>query len=38
MVGMMAPKCYQWVIIYTSLYVWCDTTIKKIVHMAVDDI
>ncbi len=32
----MAPNVYEWVIIYTSLYMWCDYYKKK-VHMAADD-
>ncbi len=25
----MSPKYYEWVIVYTSLYMWCDYTTKK---------
>ncbi len=33
---MMSQKFYQWVVIYTSLYMWC-TYYNKIVHMAAND-
>ncbi len=33
----MAPQLYEWVIIYTSLYMWCDYYKQKIVPMAADD-
>ncbi len=36
--GVMALKRYEWVIIYTYLYMWCDNYKKTTVYMAAEDI